>query len=167
MPEWPSGFLFFLQTNPEFCYRKVIIWSTISSRSYFYWLYRASLSLAAKKYNQSDFGIDHPVMSMCKVVSWVVGKGFLLWVMCSLEKTLLANALVHSVLQGQACLLFWVSFDFLILHSYHLWWKRHCFFGASSKRCFKSSQNQSTFSFFNISGWDIDLHYCDIEWFTL
>ena len=23
------------------------------------------------------------------------------------------------------------------------------------------------FSFFNISGWDIDLDYCDIEWFAL
>ena len=23
------------------------------------------------------------------------------------------------------------------------------------------------FSFFSITGWGIDLHYCDIEWFTL
>ena len=32
-------------------------------------------SLAAKKYNQSDFGVDHLVMPMCRVFSCVVGEG--------------------------------------------------------------------------------------------
>ena len=54
-----------------------MIWATISSRSCFCWLYGASPSLAAKN-NQSDFGIDHLVMSMCRVVSYVVGRGYLL-----------------------------------------------------------------------------------------
>ena len=27
-------------------------------------------------YNQSDFCVDHLVMSMYRVVSWVVGKGY-------------------------------------------------------------------------------------------
>ena len=44
---------------------------------------------------------------MCRVISWVVGKGCLLWPLCSLDKTLLAWALLHFVLQGQTCLLFW------------------------------------------------------------
>jgi len=35
----------------------------------------------------------------------------------SLGKTLLAFALLHSVLQGQICLLLQVFLDFLILHS--------------------------------------------------
>ena len=43
-------------------------------------------------------------MSMCRVFSWVVGRGCLLWPVCSLGKTLLAIALLHSVLQGQICL---------------------------------------------------------------
>ena len=46
-----------------------------------------------KEYNQSDFGIDHLVMSMCIVSSCVVGRGCLVWPMCSLVKTLLAFAL--------------------------------------------------------------------------
>ena len=37
--------------------------------------------------------------------------------MCSFGKTLLAFALPHFVLQGQACLLLQVSPDFLLLHS--------------------------------------------------
>ena len=43
-----------------------------------------------KEYNQSDFGIDHLVMSMCRVISCVVGNGCLLWPMCSLGKTLVS-----------------------------------------------------------------------------
>ena len=37
--------------------------------------------------------------------------------MHSLGKTLLAFALLHFVVQGQICLLFQVSLDFLLLHS--------------------------------------------------
>ena len=53
-------------------------------------------------------------MSMCRVFSCVVGRGFLLWPVCSLCKTLLAFALLHSVLQGQICLLLQVFLDFLL-----------------------------------------------------
>ena len=44
-------------------------------------------------------------MSMCRVFSCVVGRGCLLWPMCALGKTLLAFALIHSILQGQICLM--------------------------------------------------------------
>ena len=37
--------------------------------------------------------------------------------MCSLGKSLLAFALLHSILQGQICLLLQVFLDFLLLHS--------------------------------------------------
>ena len=51
------------------------------------------------------------------VESYVVGRGCLLWPVRSLGKTLLAFALLHSVLQGQICLLLQVFLDFLLLHS--------------------------------------------------
>ena len=66
-------------------------------------------------------------MSMCRVFSCVVGRGYLLWPVHSLGKTLLAFVLLHSVLQGQICWLFQVSLDFLLLHSSPLWWKGHLF----------------------------------------
>ena len=44
-------------------------------------------------------------MSMCRVFSCVVGRGCLLWPVPFLGKTLLAFALLHSVFQGQICLL--------------------------------------------------------------
>ena len=59
------------------------------------------LHLWLQEYNQSDFGVDHLVMSMCRVFSCVVGRGCLLWSMCFLDRTLLTFALLHSVLQGQ------------------------------------------------------------------
>ena len=66
-------------------------------------------------------------MSLCRVFSCVVGRGCLLWAVHSLDKTLLAFALLHSVLQGQTCLLLQVSLDFLLLCSSSLWWKGHLF----------------------------------------
>ena len=44
-------------------------------------------------------------MPMCRIISSVVKSGRLLWPVHSLVKTLLAFALLHSVLQGQICLL--------------------------------------------------------------
>ena len=70
-----------------------------------------------KEYNQSDFGIGHLVMSMCRVVSCVVERGCLLWPVLSLDKTLLVFTLLNFVLQGQTCLLLQVFCDFLLLYS--------------------------------------------------
>ena len=66
-------------------------------------------------------------MSICRVFSCVVGRGCLLWPVHSLSKTLLAFVLLHSVLQGQICLLLQVSLNFLLLHSSPLLWKGHLF----------------------------------------
>ena len=110
-------------------------------------------------------------MSMCRVFSCVVGRGCLLWPVCFLGRTLLAFALLHFVLKDQTCLLLQVSLDFLLLYSSPLWWKGHLvfffFFGVSSRRSCRSSQNHSTSASSGLGGWDIDLDYCDIEWFAL
>ena len=86
------------------------------------------LHLSLQRIYQFDFSIDHLVMSMCRVFSCAVGRGCLLWPpVRSLGKTLLAFALLHSILWGQICLLLQVSLDFLLLHSSSLWWKGHLF----------------------------------------
>ena len=56
-------------------------------------------------------------MSMCRVFSFVVGRECLQWPVHSLGKTLLAFALLHSVFQGQICLLLQVFLDLLLLYS--------------------------------------------------
>ena len=66
-------------------------------------------------------------MSMCRVFSCVGGRRCLLWPVQSLGKTLLVFALLHSVHQGQICLLLQVSLDFLLLHFNSLKWKGHLF----------------------------------------
>ena len=70
-----------------------------------------------KTLGESDFDVDHLVMSMCRVFSCVIGRGCLLWPVCSLGKTLLVFALLHSIFQGWICLLLQVFLDFLLLHS--------------------------------------------------
>ena len=103
-----------------------MIWVTVSSRSCFCWLYRASPSLAARNIISL---ISVLAIWWCPYVvfSCVVGRGCLLWPVCSLGNTLCAFALLHSVLQGQICLLPQVFLDFLLLHSSPLRWKGHLF----------------------------------------
>jgi len=48
IPEWSSGFPYFLQFKSEFGHKEFMIWATVSSQSCFCWLYRASPSLTAK-----------------------------------------------------------------------------------------------------------------------
>ena len=67
-----------------------------------------------KKKSQSDFSIDNLVVSICRVLSCIVGKVYFLWLVGSLEKTLLDFAMFYFVLQSQACLLLQVSLAFLI-----------------------------------------------------
>ena len=66
-------------------------------------------------------------MSLYRVFSCVVGRGCLLWPVHFLGKTLLVFALLHSVFQGQICLLLQGFLDFLLLHSSPLYWKGHLF----------------------------------------
>ena len=48
IPEWSSGYSYFLQFKAEFCNKEFMIGATVSSWSCFCWLYRASPPLAAK-----------------------------------------------------------------------------------------------------------------------
>ena len=105
-------------------------------------------------------------MSMCRVFSCVVGRGCLLWPVHSLSKTLLAFALLHSVLQGQICPLLQVFLDFLLWHSSPLKWKWHTFWVLVLKGLVGLHRTVN-FSFFSITGQGIDLDYCDTEWFAL
>ena len=117
-----------------------MIWATVAPGLIFCWLYTASPSSAAK--NRSDFGIDHLVKSMCRVISCVVGKGCLLWPVCLLTK-LLAFALLHFALQGQTfplCHLLIFYFNVPIPYDE----KDILFFGVCSRRSCRSSQNHST-----------------------
>ena len=102
-----------------------MIWATVSSRSCFADSVER-LHLWLQRIYQSDFSVDCLVISMCGVISEVIGKG-LLWPACSLDKTLLAFSLLHFLLQGQTSLLFQVFLDFLLLRSNPLWWKGHLF----------------------------------------
>ena len=64
---------------------------------------------------------------------------------CVLLAKLLAFALLRLVPQSQPCLLLQISLDFLLLHSSPLWCKGHLFFfGVSSRRSCRFSQNCST-----------------------
>ena len=85
-----------------------MIWATVSSQSCFCWLYKASSLLAAK--NIINLILILTIWWCPYVVfSCVVGRGCLLWPLCSLDKTLLAFDLLCFVLQGYICLLLHIS----------------------------------------------------------
>ena len=79
-----SGFPYCLQFKPEFCNKELMIWAIVSSRSCFCWLYRASLSLAAKNIinlilvltiwwypcEEPSLVLLERVFAMTKVFSW-------------------------------------------------------------------------------------------------
>ena len=98
--ELPSDFPYFLQFKSDFCNNEFMISSTVSSHSYFWWFYGDSPSLAAKNIICLIFFIDHLVLFMCRVVFSVAGRGCLSWPVHSLDKTLLAFAMLHFVFQG-------------------------------------------------------------------
>jgi len=100
-----------------------MIWATVSSQSCFCSLYRACPSLAVKSVI-SLISVLIVWWCPCVVFSCVIGSGCLLWPVHSLGK---AFTLLHSVLQGQICLLLQVSLDFLLLHSSPLSWRGHLF----------------------------------------
>ena len=139
-----------------------MILATVSSRSCFCWLYRASPSLAAKN-----------VINLISVLTiW--------WCLCVQSSLVL---LEEGVCYDQCILLaklYW-SWPCFILYSKAKFacysrcfltstfafqspvMKRTSLWGVSSRRTCKSFN----FSFFNITGQGIDLDFCDIEWFAL
>ena len=103
-----------------------MIWATVSSWLFLLTVWSFSI-FGCKEYNEPDFDVGHLVMSMCSIFSCVVGRGCLLWPVHLLGRTLLAFVLLHSVLQGQICLLLPEFLDFLLLHSSPPWWRGHLF----------------------------------------
>ena len=80
-------------------------------------------SLSITNFLQGISGLSHSIVYLYFFFTLLIEEGCLQWSAGSLDKILLAIALLHCVLQGQTCLLFWVSLDFLLLHSNPLWWK--------------------------------------------
>ena len=128
MPEWSPGFPYFLQFKSEFGNKEFMIWATVSSQSWFFWLCKTSPSLAAE--NIINLILVLTIWWCPCVASSLVFLEKGVWYdqsVFSLVKTLLSFALLHFVLQGQICLLLQGSLDFLPLQSISLWWHGHLF----------------------------------------
>ena len=116
-----------------------MIWATFSSWFHLCWLYRASPFLAANNIINLSC-IDHLVMSMCRIIFCVVGRGCLLWAVCSLGKTLRLCPASFCIPRPNWPVIPGISW--LPTFTFQL-------------------------SFFGISCWKTDLDYSDIEWFAL
>ena len=104
--------------------QELMIWATVSSRSCFYLLYRASPPLTSKN-----------IISL--FLYWPSGNvhvyshlGFLKKCVCSFDKMFFWQNFISLCpasfsIQGQTCLLCQVYLGFLLLHSNPLWWKGH------------------------------------------
>ena len=94
-----------------------------------------------------------------------VGRGYLLWPVCSLGKTLLPLPcfILYSKVKLSCYSRYLLTSYFCVPVPYE---EKDIFFGVSSRRSCSSSY-KFNFSFFGISGWGVDLDYCDFEWFAL
>ena len=101
------------------CNKQFMVWAC-QLPVCFCWVYRASPSSATKNIVNLILVLT---IWWCLFGELSLERECLLWPAGSLDKTLLAFALLNFVLQGQTSLLFWVSLDFLLLHSNPLWWK--------------------------------------------
>ena len=127
--------LLYFQFKPEFCVKELIIWAIVSSRSYFFWLYRASPSLAAKN-----------IINLISVLTiwWCPCiESFLVFLekgvcydQCVLLTKLLAFTLLHFFLQGQTCYFKYLLTSYFCIPI--LFDKKHVF-GVSSRTSCRSS----------------------------
>ena len=131
-----------------------MIWATLSSRSCFCWLYRASPSLAAKNIINL-ISVLTIWWCPCRVFSRVVGRGCLLWPVRSLDKTLFPLP----------CLILYSKAKFAC----------YCRYFLTSYFCIPVPYNEEDIFWVLVLGglhrtipaWGIDLDYCDIDWVAL
>ena len=144
-----------------------MIWATVSSRSCFCWLYRASPFLAAKNINnlilvltiwwcpcvESSLCCWKKVFAMTSVFSWQNSVNLCPASFCTPRSSL---PVTPGIFWLPTCAFYspmmkTMSFFFLVLLLGGL---------VGLHRSFN-------FSFFSMSGLGIDLDYCDIEWLAL
>jgi len=138
----------------------------VSSRSYFYWLYRVSLSLAAKNIInlilvltvwwcscvESSLGLLKKGVCYTRVFSWQNCLSLCPASFCTPRPNLTIILCIFWLLP--------LAFQSPVM-------KRTYLFGISSRRHCRSSYNWSISASLAISSWGIDLNYWDVEWFAL
>ena len=121
------------------------------------------LHLSYKEYNQSDFSVDHLVMSMCRVLLCCWKRVFAMTSAFSWQNSI-------SLCPASFCTPrpnFPVTPGISWLPTFAIqspMMKSTSFFGVLEGLVGLLSFN---FSFFSITGWGIDSSYGDIEWFAL
>ena len=127
-----------------------------------------SLSIfGCKEYNQSDFGVDHLVMSTwCSVVSCGLKQG-----VCYDQCVVLAKfcqPLPRFILYSKAKVAcysrYFLTSYFCISIHYN---NKDIFWGCQFQKVLQVFIKPINFSFFSITGQGINLDYSDIEWFAL
>ena len=93
IPEFPNGFPYFLQFKTESCNKELMIWATVTSRSYFHCLYRTSPSLAASNIINLIYILTIRWCSYVESSTLLSEKG-----VCCVQRVLLTKLLVFAVL---------------------------------------------------------------------
>ena len=113
-------------------------------------------------------------MPMCRVFSCVVGRGCLLWPVHFLGKTLLVFALLHSVFQGQICLLnihIYITFIdiyiYIYTHTYAFFRKLNYFEKTVRKlKCQVNEPPRDNNHILSLKERSMIKHYCSSFYFT-
>ena len=109
-------------------------------------------------------------MSICRVISYIVGKECFAVVIVFTWQNSVSFCPVSFCVPRQMCLLLQVSLDFLLFNSSPLWWKGCLFFFFFLVLVLESLiglQRMGKLQLLWHQWLGMDLDYCDIGWFTL
>ena len=118
-----------------------------------------------KEYNQSDFGVDHLVMSMCSLLLCCWKRVFAMISVFSLQN---CQTLTVFVLYSKAKFTCYSRYLFTTYFCISVPYnEKDIFFACQFQKVLQIFLELFNFSFFSITGWGIGLDYRDIEWFAL
>ena len=144
----------------------MMIWATVSSRSCIYWLCGVFPSLTTKNIVNLIFMLTrYLVMSICRVISCVVGKLCLLWSAWSLDKTV--GLCPASFCTPRPDLPVIPSISWLPTFAFQSPMMKRTFFFLLVLEGVVVFIGLINVSFFVINSWGIDLNYSDVEWLAL
>ena len=161
IPEWSSGFPYFLQFKSQFGNKEFMSHSQLPV---LFLLTLQSFSIfGCKEYNQSDCGVDHLVIPCVESSLVLLEEG-----VCYDQCILLAKLyqlfpcfILHSKAKFACYSRCYLTSYFCIPVLYN---EKDIFFGCQFYKVLQVFIEPFNFSFFSITGWGIDLNYCDIEW---
>ena len=126
--------------------------------------------LNCKEHNQSDFSSDHLVMSMCRVISWVIERVFAVMSMLSWQNSVSLCPAPFCIPRPNLSVIMGTSWLPPFVFKSPVMKRTPYFFFFFLVLILEGDVGfhwTGQLQFLCIRGWGIDFNYCECEWFAL